>query len=136
MNEDERYALAARVDYADAMRYAKSRGWMRADFPRMDIGIFHRGEHEAVLPMDTALGDYASAMIRFAEVLAQAEGRATERVLQDLVTPKWTVIGPRAWAPMTQAWSRRLLCSKEFNEHYSPPHARCSNRGRFIRACR
>ncbi len=88
MSEDESYALAARVDYADAMRYAKSRGWVRADFPRMDIGIFHRGEHEAVLPMDPALRDYASSMLRFAEVLAQAEGLSPERVLQDLVTTK------------------------------------------------
>jgi hypothetical protein len=54
---------------------------------RTDIGIFHREGHEALLPMDTALRDYAGAMVQFARRIAEAEGRAVDRVLRDLVAP-------------------------------------------------
>jgi hypothetical protein len=85
---EEKYELAARVDYADDRRYASSRGWVRLDIPRHDIGVFHLGEHEAILPMDPALRDYAGAMVRFARRLGEVEGRSADRVLQDLVTTK------------------------------------------------
>lgn len=88
MTDEERYALAARVDYNDARSYALSRGWIRTDIPRMDIGVIHLGEHEAILPMDTALQDYAGAMVRFARRISEAEGRSPDKVLQDLVTSR------------------------------------------------
>jgi hypothetical protein len=88
VTDEERYLLAARVDYNDARRYALARGWVRADIPRMDIGVFHLGEHEAILPMDTALRDYAGAMVRFARRLGDVEGRSHDKVLQDLVSAR------------------------------------------------
>jgi hypothetical protein len=89
VNEEVLYELAARVEYGNARRYVLSRGWAQSTSRRMDIGIFRLGklgrEHEAVLPMDTSLRDYMGAMIQFARRVAEAEGRAVEQVLRDLV---------------------------------------------------
>ena len=84
MTDEQVYALASRLSYEDARRYVESRGWLRQKSRRTDIGIFRLGDHEAVLPMDTALGDYSSAMVLFARRVGELEGRSTERVLSDL----------------------------------------------------
>jgi hypothetical protein len=84
MTDDATYALAGRLSYEDARRYVESRGWSREKSRRSDVGIFRLGTHEAILPMDTALRDYPSAMLLFARRVAEAEGRAPERVLADL----------------------------------------------------
>ncbi len=84
MEEEALYDLAGRLSYEDARRYVESRGWRREKSKRPDVGIFRSGDHEAVLPMDTALRDYASAMVMFARRVGELEGRTTERVLADL----------------------------------------------------
>jgi hypothetical protein len=87
VSDDLLYELAERVNYNDARLYALSRGWMQVKGRRLDIGIFRLGDHEAILPMDTSLGDYVSAMVQFARRIAAAERRGVDRVLQDLLAP-------------------------------------------------
>jgi hypothetical protein len=84
MTDDVAYALAAQLNYEHARRYVESRGWTREKSRRADLGIFRFGQHEAVLPMDTELRDFSSAMIMFARRVSEVEGRSVEQVLSDL----------------------------------------------------
>lgn len=83
-DDDTLYEHAGSIRYDDARRYVESRGWKRSVSRRAEVGVFHLGDLEAVLPMDTSLRDYASAMVRFARTLAEAEHRPPARVIADL----------------------------------------------------
>lgn len=82
--EEWMHARASALSYDDARRYLESRGWARVPTRRTEVGVFRLGDHEAHLPMDTSLRDYASAMVLFARRVAEAEGRRPEVVLADL----------------------------------------------------
>lgn len=84
MMNEEIYDLAGRVDYQDAQRYILARGWVKSPYSSEASGSFHFKEHDVRLPMDRAFLDYTSAMVRFATLVARAEGRKFEHVLLDL----------------------------------------------------
>jgi hypothetical protein len=84
MTDDEIYEMAASVDYSDAQRYVLSRGWVKHPSSPRDGGYFHYKKHDAQLPMSREYLDYDSAMVRFATLVAKAEGRKFEHVLLDL----------------------------------------------------
>ncbi len=86
--EELMHARAAALSYEDARRYVESRGWARVPTRRTEVGVFRLRDHEAHLPMDTSLRDYASAMVLFARAVAEAEGRSVERVIADLAAAR------------------------------------------------
>jgi hypothetical protein len=84
MTDDEIYEMAGSVDYSDAQRYVLSRGWVKSRSSPDDLGCFHFKKHDVHLPMDRKFLDYDSAIVRFATLVARAEGRKLEHVLLDL----------------------------------------------------
>lgn len=136
IDDDELFKLAQLVSYANARRYVLSRGWQDSPSRRSDLGIFRWQGHEAVLPMDPQLGDYATAMLQFARKVAAAESRGAEMVLRDLLAPdvdrhRPARIGPSDASIEVAAWmldglGRALRAAACSTLQPSPFHPRMS----------
>jgi hypothetical protein len=81
-------AIAANVDYNDALAYLRSRGWHRSPSARHEVAIFRKDAAEVQIPLDRELADYAEAVATAAMRVARVEGRTAEIVLADLRRPR------------------------------------------------
>jgi len=75
---------ALQLNYEHARRYVETRGWVASRSNRDEVAVFHRGDGELVLPVDSSLRDYGAAMLRFAQEIADEETRPLDAVLSDL----------------------------------------------------
>jgi hypothetical protein len=90
MNSESPLTLASRIGFQDARDYLKSRGWTPRQSRREYVAIFAspQGEAEVLIPLERDLGDYAEAMRRATETVAEIEERAPAQVLHDLLQPR------------------------------------------------
>jgi hypothetical protein len=88
-------SLGGKVGYQEVREYLKSRGWHEVPSKRSYAAIYRTSEHdaaEAVVPLERALADYDSAMVRVAQEVASVEGRGAEAVLRDLLQPRKDIL--------------------------------------------
>ena len=83
-------ALASRIGFQDARDYLKARGWRPRHSRREYVAIFAspQGDAEVLIPLERDLGDYAEAMRRATETVAEIEARPPAQVLHDLLQPR------------------------------------------------
>lgn len=85
------HSLAAAIGYQDLRDYLLARRWSSVPSRRPEVAIFRSpgaGDTEILLPLDTALADYADAITLAARRLAQHDGRDLEATLRDLAQPR------------------------------------------------
>lgn len=83
-------ALASRIGFQDARAYLQARGWTSRQSRRDYVAIFAspQGDAEVLIPLERDLGDYAEAMKRATETVAEVEERPSAQVLHDLLQPR------------------------------------------------
>jgi len=89
------HGLAAAIGYQDLRDYLLARRWTSLPSRRPEVAIFRSpgaGDVEILLPLDTALADYADAITLAAKRLAEHDRRDLEAVLRDLAQPRRDVV--------------------------------------------
>jgi len=98
--------LVDAVSPTAVQRYAKSRGWVRLNDPRLrDIALYHRPDSrstELLVPQSREYRDYVRRMMEALLSLAEFEGKRVADVLASVMTPSSDVFRLRLDIPHAQ----------------------------------
>lgn len=84
-------ALSGKIDHSVIQRYLQENGWKPFETKRNDISVFQYFEdnrfEQVVIPKDKEISDYAIAMYRAVETIADVEKKPIEEILLKLLEP-------------------------------------------------